>query len=99
MARGALPLAWVLRAIGFFVFWADDSGFPNSRTFLRLSDGWLEYSAFEPHQRMRPSHKHSPAGSGGQRAAKSGRPKTANDIANLIDRFLKGTSWAARPAC
>jgi hypothetical protein len=73
MARGALPLAWVLRAIGFFVFWADDSGFPNSRTFLRLSDGWLEYSAFEPHQRMRPSHKHSPAGSGGgqERQAKN----------------------------
>jgi hypothetical protein len=30
---------------------------------------------------------------GGQRAAIRSRPKTANDIANLIDRFLKGTSW------
>jgi hypothetical protein len=65
MAQASLPLAWVLSAIGFFVFWADDSGFPNSLTFLRLSDWWLEYSWVCTTSQDAPIDKKGPVGSGG----------------------------------
>jgi hypothetical protein len=112
MVRGSLPLARVAQSDSLSFGRAHDSGFPNSRTFLRLLDCCWSIVCLQPQQMMHPSISivlHSPAAEflialalpamvyfffsfyGGQRAAIRSKPKTAKDIANLIDRFLNST--------